>query len=61
MGRSLKSTNGRNQEGDNKMITLAALTGIFIGSTIALAWGFQRQRNLINHYRKVIKIQEMSH
>jgi hypothetical protein len=42
------------------MITLAALTGIFIGSTIALAWGFQRQRNLINHYRKVIRIQEMS-
>jgi hypothetical protein len=60
MGRSLKSTNGRNQEGDNKMITLAALTGIFIGSTIALAWGFQRQRNLINHYRKVIRIKEMS-
>jgi hypothetical protein len=60
MGRSLKATNSRNQRGD-KMITLAALTGIFLGSTIALAWGFQRQRNLINHYRKVIRIQEMSH
>jgi hypothetical protein len=43
------------------MIAFAALTGIFLGSTIALAWGFQRQRNLINHYRKVIRIQEMSH
>jgi len=42
------------------MITLAALTGIFVGSTIALAWGFQRQRNLINHYRKVIRIKEMN-
>lgn len=42
------------------MATLAALTGIFIGSTIALAWGFQRQRNLINHYRKVIRIKEMN-
>jgi hypothetical protein len=42
------------------MILLAALTGIFIGSTIALVWGFQRQRNLIDHYRKIIKIQEMS-
>jgi hypothetical protein len=61
MGRSLKATNRRNQAGDEEMITLAALTGIFLGSTIALAWGFQRQRNLINHYRKVIKIQEMSH
>jgi hypothetical protein len=61
MGHSLKATNRRNQEGDNAMIALAALTGIFIGSTVALAWGFQRQRNLINHYRKVIRIQEMSH
>jgi len=43
------------------MILLAALTGIFMGSTTALAWGFRRQRNLIDHYRKVIKIQEMSH
>lgn len=43
------------------MIGLAMLTGIFLGSTIALAWGFQRQRNLINHYRKVIRIKEMSH
>ncbi len=60
MGRSLKATNRRNKAGD-EMIALAALTGVFIGSTIALAWGFQRQRNLINHYRKVIKIQEMSH
>jgi hypothetical protein len=42
------------------MIALAALTGIFLGSTIALAWGFQRQRNLINHYRKVMRIQQMS-
>jgi hypothetical protein len=42
------------------MIALAALTGIFIGSTIALAWGFQRQRNIINHYRKVARIQQMS-
>jgi hypothetical protein len=60
MGRSLKAINRGNQTGDS-MITLATLTGIFIGSTIALAWGFQRQRNLINHYRKVMKIQEMSH
>ncbi len=43
------------------MMVLAALTGIFMGSTIALAWGFQRQRNIIDHYRKVIKIQQMSH
>lgn len=43
------------------MMVLAALTGIFLGSTIALAWGFQRQRNIIDHYRKVIKIQQMSH
>jgi hypothetical protein len=43
------------------MIALSALTGLFLGSTIALAWGFQRQRNLINHYRKVMRIQEMSH
>lgn len=43
------------------MMVLAALAGIFLGSTIALAWGFQRQRNLIDHYRKVIKIQQMSH
>jgi hypothetical protein len=43
------------------MIALAALTGIFMGSTIALAWGFQRQRNIINHYRKVSRIQQMSH
>jgi len=42
------------------MIALSALTGIFLGSTIALAWGFQRQRNLINHYRKVMRIQQMS-
>ena len=42
------------------MIALSALTGIFIGSTIALAWGFQRQRNLIDHYRKVIRIKDMS-
>jgi len=60
MGRSLKAINRGNQTGDS-MIVLSALTGIFIGSTIALAWGFQRQRNLINHYRKVIRIQEMSH
>jgi membrane protein DedA with SNARE-associated domain len=43
------------------MIVLSALTGIFMGSTIALAWGFRRQRNLINHFRKIMKIQEMSH
>jgi hypothetical protein len=60
MGRSLKTVNRRNQTGDS-MIALSALTGIFLGSTIALAWGFQRQRNLINHYRKVARIQEMSH
>ena len=42
------------------MMLLAALTGIFMGSTTALAWGFRRQRNLIDHYRKVIRIQEMS-
>lgn len=60
MGHSLKATNGRNQTGD-EMIALSMLTGIFLGSTVALAWGFQRQRNLINHYRKVIRIQEMSH
>lgn len=42
------------------MIVLSMLTGVFLGSTIALAWGFQRQRNLINHYRKVIRIKEMS-
>lgn len=60
MGRSLEAINRRNQTGD-EMIALSMLTGIFLGSTIALAWGFQRQRNLIDHYRKVIKIQEMSH
>lgn len=43
------------------MIVLSALTGIFLGSTIALAWGFKRQRNLLNHYRKIAKIQQMSH
>jgi hypothetical protein len=43
------------------MMLLAALTGIFMGSTTALAWGFRRQRNVIEHYRKVTKIQEMSH
>ena len=43
------------------MIALSALTGIFMGSTIALAWGFRRQRNLINHFRKIMRIQEMSH
>lgn len=43
------------------MIALAILTGIFMGTTTALAWGFQRQRNVINHYRKVYRIQQMSH